>query len=110
MEGLKRGAIILLAAPGDYGKPRPALVVQSNLFLQAPSLTYCPITSEVRPELERLRLTLSPSSLNGLKKTSAVMIDKVSTVQADRAKEVIGHLMESEQHVVDAALKLWLGL
>jgi hypothetical protein len=38
------------------------------------------------------------------------MIDKVSTVQADRAKEVIGHLMESEQHVVDAALKLWLGL
>ena len=45
---MKRGTIVVVAAPGAYtGKPRPAVVVQSDLFNPThASLTICPITSE----------------------------------------------------------------
>ncbi len=36
---MKRGDLVTIALPGDYGKPRPALVVQSDLFSEHPSVT-----------------------------------------------------------------------
>ncbi|MHB8211101.1 MAG: type II toxin-antitoxin system PemK/MazF family toxin [Acidithiobacillus sp.] len=29
---MNRGAVVVVALQGDYGKPRPALVVQSDMF------------------------------------------------------------------------------
>ena len=45
---MTRGAIVVVSARGDYtGKPRPALVVQSDLFNPThASVTICPITSD----------------------------------------------------------------
>lgn len=45
---LRRGEIVVVAAPGDYGKPRPALVIQSDFFIEHPSVTVCFMTSELR--------------------------------------------------------------
>jgi hypothetical protein len=41
-----RGEIVTIGLPGAYGKPRPALVIQSDLFNALGSVTVLPVTSE----------------------------------------------------------------
>lgn len=106
---MKRGDIITVAAKGDFGKPRPALVVQSDLFAGATSVTYCPLTSELR-EAPRLRITIEPQPGNGLSKTSQVMIDKIQTVSKARVGTVIGRVTDKEMLAINGAVRLWLGL
>ena len=57
---MKRGDLVTVSLPGAYGKPRPALIIQSNLFDDHPSVTVLPITSELR-ETPLFRITLEPS-------------------------------------------------
>ena len=45
---IRRGDLVTVALPGNYGKPRPALVIQSDLFEEHPSVTILPITSELK--------------------------------------------------------------
>ena len=54
---MKRGDIVLAVARGDYGKPRPAVIVQSDLFNAThASLLVCLLTSElIDAPLFRLR-------------------------------------------------------
>jgi mRNA interferase MazF len=78
---LKRSAVVVVAARGAYiGKPRPALVVQSDLFNPThASVTICPITSDC-VDAPLFRLTLPPGSRTGLKKVSQAMLDKIVSV------------------------------
>ena len=46
---MKRGDLVTVALQGDLGKPRPALVIQSDLFEAHPSVTILPVTSDFRP-------------------------------------------------------------
>ena len=68
---MKRGDVVTIALQGDYGKPRPALVVQSDLFDAHPSVTVLPITSELR-ETPLFRVDVEPNDANGLRKKSQV--------------------------------------
>ncbi|MGH2523293.1 MAG: type II toxin-antitoxin system PemK/MazF family toxin [Anaerolineales bacterium] len=69
--------------PGDYGKPRPATVAQSDLFNPThASFTLCPITSQL-VDASLLRLGLQPSAENGLEVPSQIMVDKVTTVRKE---------------------------
>jgi mRNA-degrading endonuclease toxin of MazEF toxin-antitoxin module len=61
---MRRGDLVTVAAPGDYGKPRPALVIQSDLFAELPSVTLCLVTSDLR-DAPIFRITVDPSSENG---------------------------------------------
>jgi mRNA interferase MazF len=106
---MRRGDIITVAAPGDYGKPRPALVVQSDLFRDHPSITICLMTSDLR-DTPLFRFTVPPKSSNGLHKPSQVMIDKIVTLATARIGATIGRLDESEMTEVTRLLALWLGL
>jgi hypothetical protein len=45
---MRRGHFVVVATSGDYGKPRPALVVQSELFAELPSVVICPLTTTLR--------------------------------------------------------------
>ncbi|OAI49666.1 hypothetical protein AYO45_06895, partial [Gammaproteobacteria bacterium SCGC AG-212-F23] len=77
---LERGDIVVCALSGDFGKPRPAVVVQSNLFNSThPSVTLCPITTHI-VEAPLFRLMLIPSAKNGLKQSSQIMVDKITTL------------------------------
>jgi mRNA interferase MazF len=77
---LERGSVIVCVSNGDYGKPRPAVVVQSNLFNAThASITVCPITTHII-EAPLFRLLISPSQENGLKQISQVMIDKITSI------------------------------
>ena len=106
---MKRGDLITVAPPGEYGKPRPALVIQSDFFGEHPSMTLCLLTSDLRDApLFRLDVPLTPA--NGLRLASQVMVDKILTVPRGRAGDVIGHLDPETMMAVDRALALWSGL
>jgi len=95
---------------GDYGKPRPAVVVQSDLFNGThASIVVCPISSEVTG-LDLFRISLEPSSANGLRKASEVMIDKLGPAGIHRIRRKIGRLSAGQMSLVDRALRLWLDL
>lgn len=107
---IHRGDVVICAFQGDYGKPRPAIVVQSDLFNEVhESLTLCPITSDLK-EAPLFRVSLRPKVSNGLKVESQVMVDKIVSIQRDKIKQKIGRLSETELHLLQAALNRWLQL
>ena len=107
---LSRGDIVVSAAPGDFGKPRPALVVQSDLFNPThASVVICPITSQM-VDAPLFRLTMQPGKENGLKAESQIMIDKLVAVKRERIGKRIGKLSNAQLADVNRALNLWLGL
>jgi len=106
---VKRGALVTVALKGDYGKPRPALVIQSDLFDAHPSVTIMPVTSELR-DTPLFRFDITPSDANGLKYPSQVMIDKIHTVGRDRVGPAIGGLEEEQMVSVNRLMMVFLGL
>ena len=105
---MKRGDLVTIALSGDYGKPRPALVIQSDLFDAHPSITILPVTSELR-ETPLFRVRVEPSGENGLRKVSEVMVDKTQTVARDKVGSIIGHLEDDAMLAVNRALAVFLG-
>lgn len=94
---------------GPYGKPRPALVLQSDAFSVIPSVTLAPLTTELL-DAPLLRLSVSPTPENGLRTHSQVMIDKVMTVPKNRVGNVIGQLDADLSKSVGRALIRFLDL
>jgi mRNA interferase MazF len=105
----KRGSLVTAAPPGDYGKPRPALVVQSDIFSEHPSVTVLLISSE-RVNAPLLRIDVAPSPENGLAKRSQIMIDKPHTLRREKIGKVFGQIEEETQIAVNRALAIFLGL
>lgn len=107
---LRRGDVVVSALAGDYGKPRPAVVVQSDLFNPThASVTLCPMSSEITG-LDLFRIGVSPAAANGLRQPSEVMVDKVGAVARQRIRGRIGRLSGAQMKLVDRALRVWLDL
>ncbi len=108
---MKRGAIVVVGARGAYtGKPRPALVVQSDLFNPThASVTICPITSDC-VDAPLFRLTLPPGTRTGLKAVSQIMVDKIVSVPRGAVRGEIGECDADELEAVDGSLRRWLQL
>jgi mRNA interferase MazF len=108
---LCRGSVVTVASPGVYsGKPRPAVVVQADRWLQAhPSVTLCPLTSTLR-QAPLVRIAVEPSARNGLRKPSQLMVDKLFTVPVQAVGEVVGQLEPQGLVDLDLALRGWLEL
>lgn len=110
MDRLSRGDVVVVTLSGDYGKPRPALVVQSDLFAKDhPSVSVVPVTTTL-VDAPLFRLTVEASSTNGLRTLSQLMIDKVTVVRRDRIGRTVGNLDDALMLRVNRALALWLGL
>ena len=106
---MKRGCLVTVKLPGDYGKPTPALVVRSDFFEAHPSLTVLPITSDLIPA-PLCRITVGPSESTGLTKSSQIMVDKVQTVSKKRIGKVIGSVDDTALLEVNRALAVFLGI
>jgi mRNA interferase MazF len=106
---MRRGDLVTVAAPGDYGKPRPALVVQSDLFDEVPSVTLCLVTSALR-ETPLFRITVDPSPDNGLQRISQIQVDKITTVARERVGGVIGRLDDAAMLKVNRSLAVFIGI
>jgi mRNA interferase MazF len=100
---------VTIVLPGTYGKPRPALVIQSDLFDEHPSITILPVTSELR-DTPLFRISVKPDQGNGLRLYSQVMIDKAQTLPREKIGKTFGHLDDATMLAVTRALAVFLGL
>ena len=105
---MRRGDLVTMALQGDFGKPRPALVIQSDLFDAHPSVAILPLTSELR-DTPLFRILVKPEELNGLRKPSQVMVDKPQSVAREKIGAVFGHLADETMLAVNRALAVFLG-
>jgi mRNA interferase MazF len=106
--GVKRGDLAAVALQGAYSKPRPALVIQSNLFAEHPSVTLLPLTSEL-VDAPLVRIPVEPSAKNGLQKPSQIMVDKTSTLPWTKISEPFGQIEDETMLAVMRALTVFLG-
>jgi mRNA interferase MazF len=107
---LKRGEIVVMMAPGDLGKPRPAVVVQADEFGEETTpVLVCPMSSEVR-QSTHISPVVEPKAEDGLRITSQIMTDKMPVLRRDRIRRVLGHLDASTQDALDRALLIVGGL
>lgn len=107
---MKRGELVTVALPGDYGKPRPAVIVQADPFNDThASLALVPVTSTL-VDAPLFRLVVEPSPRNGLRTLSQLMVDKLITVRRERVGATIGVLEPEPVTRLNRALALWLGL
>ncbi len=106
---MKRGDFVTIAMQGDFGKPRPALVIQANQFGEHISITVLPITSKL-VSAPLLRVTVQPSLENGLEKPSQVMVDKVVTLIRAKIGRTFGHIDANKLVEVERCLAVFLGI
>lgn len=108
---MTRGDVVLVALPGDYSKPRPAVIVQSDLLNSEGPTSYvvCPLSTTLTGQSE-FRVNVEPSAANGLKARSEVMVEKVSAVSPRRMREIVGRIENSTIYSIDRALLLVLGI
>ena len=104
-----RGDLVTIAAQGDFGKPRPALVIQADPFSEHASVTILPITSTLIAA-PLLRITIQPSAENGLRKASQVMVDKAMTVKRDKLGPAFGRIGADTLLQVERCLAVFLGI
>ena len=104
----QRGDLVTVSLQGDYGKPRPALVVQSDLLNDLDSVVLCPVTSDLRSAA--FRVTLEPNPTNGLRVLTQVMVDKLSTLPRAKIGASFGHLDDDRMKAVERALLLVIGV
>ncbi len=107
---MKRGNVVTVAMQGDFGKPRPALILQSDVFSDIhATVTVALISSEI-VQAPIFRLDIEPSESNGLSRPSQVQIDKIMSIRSEKIGSVIGELNDVMMVRVNRALALWLGL
>ncbi len=107
---MQRGDVVTVAAAGDYGKPRPAVIVQSDAFPEShASVVVCQLTSELA-DAPDFRVTIEPTPENGLRLTSQAIADKPVTVRRERIGPKIGRLGNQDMARLGIALAFVLGL
>ena len=105
---MQRGDLVTVSLQGDYGKPRPAVIIQSDLLGDLESVMLCPVTSDLRNAA--FRVTVEPNPANGLRALSQVMVDKISTLPRSKISGPCGRLDEARMKAVDRALLLVIGV
>lgn len=107
---MKRGDVVTVAASGHYGKPRPAVIVQTDaLPTEHASVIICQMTSDIA-EAPDFRITIEPTEKNGLRTRSQVMADKPVTIRRARLGRRIGSLDEKDVARLNVALAFVMGL
>jgi mRNA interferase MazF len=108
---MRRGDVVAVAdRSGDYtGKPRPAVVVQSDVFGNLESVTICPVTS-IPSDAPVLRLPITTSAELSLDRASWIAVDKVTTVRRNRIGLSLGRLSPPDIQRLNGALAVFLGL
>jgi len=107
---MTRGDVVTVAVTGDFGKPRPAVIVQTDaLPAEHASVVVCQMTSEFS-DAPDFRVTIDPSTQNGLRVRSQVMADKPVTIRRERVGRRIGHLEDSDMARLNIALAFVMGL
>ncbi len=103
---MEHGDFVTVAATGDFGKPRPALVLQSSHFHATSTLTVALLSSTII-DAPLIRVTVTPTGENGLEKTSQIMLDKIMTLKREKVGPVFGKADAITMQHVHTALLLF---
>ncbi|HEV7137863.1 MAG TPA: type II toxin-antitoxin system PemK/MazF family toxin [Steroidobacteraceae bacterium] len=107
---MRRGDVVTVAASGDYGKPRPAVIVQTTaLPAEHASVIVCQMTSDI-VDAPDFRVTIEPTEKNGLRTRSQIMADKPVTIRRERVGRRIGSLDDKDVARLNVALAFVMGL
>ncbi|WP_420962700.1 type II toxin-antitoxin system PemK/MazF family toxin [Brucella sp. IR073] len=106
---MRRGDLFTVAMPGDFAKPRPALIIQSDQFEDTGTVTVL-LMSGTLVDAPLLRITVQPTAENGLRKPSQVMIDKAMSARRDRLGSPFGRLDDETMLAVTRSLAVFLGI
>ncbi len=107
---MRRGDFVTVATQGDYGKPRPALIVQSDLFAELDSVVFCPLTTHLHDKAAEFRIDVLPSATNGVRVASQIMIDKITVLRTVKIGQVIGKADDALMVQVSRSLAIFLGV
>ncbi len=105
---MRRGDLVTIAVQGEFGKPRPALVIQSDQFDAHATVTVLLVSSTL-VEAPLFRLTVDPTPENGLRMRSQIMVDKAITVRRAKIGASFGRIGDATMVAVNRALALFLG-
>lgn len=105
---MRRGDLVAIAISGDLGKPRPALVIQSDQFAGTATVTVL-LLSSTSVDAPLIRLDVAPSPENGLQQRSQIMVDKPMTVKREKIRGTFGRLDDGAMVAVNRALAVFLG-
>jgi mRNA interferase MazF len=106
---MKRGDLVTVSAAGDYGKPRPAVVIQSDRLDDNGSVLVCLLTS-VERDAPYYRVPVAPTPTTGLRQPSQIMVDKIVAMKRDKCGEPFGHLDPPTLLALNRAIALVTGL
>ena len=106
---MMRGDFVTIAVQGDFGKPRPALVIQADQFGEHTTVTVLPVTSTL-VAAPLLRIAVQPNVKNGLQKPSQVMLDKTMTVKRDKIGQALGRIDVDAMVEIERCLAVFLGI
>ncbi|MDO9068274.1 MAG: type II toxin-antitoxin system PemK/MazF family toxin [Deltaproteobacteria bacterium] len=105
---MKRGDFVTVAMQGNLGKPRPALILQSDRFDEHATITILPVTSTI-VDAPLFRITIEPNETNGLNKPSQVMVDKTMTVVKEKVGKPFGKIEKNTMLEIERCLAVFLG-
>ncbi len=107
---MKRGEIWTASGGPDYaGKPRPVVIIQDDRFDATASITVCALTSS-EVEAPVARPAIEPTETNGLRVSSRLMVDKITTVPKKRLGYRLGMLEDEDMTRLDRAIVVFFGL
>ena len=106
---MKRGDFITVVAPGDYGKPRPAIVIQSDWLKATDSILVALLTSALA-DAPFHRLQLQPTKENGLRVASQIMVDKIIAMPRAKCGRTMGRIDEAGLIALNHMLSVVIGL
>ncbi len=107
---MRRGEVWTVAGGPDYaGKPRPAAILQDDVFDATASITLCPFTTHI-VDAPLMRILFEPSNQNGLRIVSQLMIDKITTVTKTKVETRVGRLSDEDVMRLNRGVLVFLGL
>jgi mRNA interferase MazF len=107
---VKRGEIWTASAGSGYaGEPRPVVIVQDDRFDATASVTVCAFTTDPT-DAPLLRLLIEADEVIGIRESSRLMIDKVTTIPRSKLGEHVGELADDDMIRLSRALVVFLGL
>jgi mRNA interferase MazF len=107
---MRRGDIWTVAGGKDYaGKPRPIVILQDDSFEGTDSVTVCAFTTD-ETDAPLFRLPVEPNERHGLRATSRLMVDKITTVPKSKVGARVGRLDDEDILRLNQAVLVFLGL
>ena len=106
---MKRGDIVTVSMQGDYGKPRPAIVIQSDKLSANDSVLVVLLTGTL-VDVPLFRLIVEPTPENGLKLQSQIMVDKIMAYPREKCGPIIGAIGQSTLIALNNMLAVMIGI